>query len=257
MNFGINDMNFIGIIPARYASTRCPGKPLARIGQMTMIERVWRQVRRVLDDVWVATDDSRIYDAVKEFGGNVVMTSTEHRSGTDRCREAYELIGGGQDVVINIQGDEPFIEPRQLEAIMQCFDDPATDIATLVRPFAADGSYEQLADPNTPKVVVDAQMNAIYFSRSVIPYLRNIPMEQWPSHHGYYTHVGMYAYRAHVLGEITRLPQSSLELAESLEQLRWVQNGYRIKVGVTDCHSIGIDTPQDLENAIKLLNADE
>ena len=241
MNFGINDMNFIGIIPARYASTRFPGKPLARIGQLTKIERVWRQVRRVLDDVWVATDDSRIYDAVKEFGGNVVMTSTEHRSGTDRCREAYELIGGGQDVVINIQ----------------CFDDPATDIATLVRPFAADGSYEQLADPNTPKVVVDAQMNAIYFSRSVIPYLRNIPMEQWPSHHGYYTHVGMYAYRAHVLGEITRLPQSSLELAESLEQLRWVQNGYRIKVGVTDCHSIGIDTPQDLENAIKLLNADE
>lgn len=142
MNFGINDMNFIGIIPARYASTRFPGKPLARIGQMTMIERVWRQVRRVLDDVWVATDDSRIYDAVKEFGGNVVMTSTEHRSGTDRCREAYELIGGGQDVVINIQGDEPFIEPRQLEAIMQCFDDPATDIATLVRPFAADGSCE-------------------------------------------------------------------------------------------------------------------
>lgn len=247
-------LKFIGIIPARYASTRFPGKPLARIGSMTMIERVWRQVGRVLgNNVWVATDDSRIYDAVAAFGGNAVMTSTEHRSGTDRCREAYEKVGSGEDVVINIQGDEPFIEPRQIEAVMQCFDDPATDIATLVRAFDPAGSYEVLADPNTPKVVVDNGMNAIYFSRSVIPYLRNVPVEKWPTSHTFYTHVGMYAYRATVLDEITRLPQSGLELAESLEQLRWLQSGYRIKVGVTDCSSIGIDTPQDLENAIKLL----
>lgn len=253
----MNDMKFVGIIPARYASTRFPGKPLAKIGSMTMIERVWRQVSLALDNVWVATDDERIYDAVKSFGGNVVMTSTEHRSGTDRCREAYEKVGAGADVVINIQGDEPFIEPRQLETIMQCFDDETTDIATLVRRFDPSGSYEQLADPNTPKVVVDGQMNAVYFSRSVIPYLRNVPVEQWPSKHGYYTHVGMYAYRANVLDEITRLPQSSLELAESLEQLRWVQAGYKIKVGITDCRSIGIDTPQDLENAVKLLGIND
>ena len=253
-----NNLKFIGIIPARYASTRFPGKPLARIGSMTMIERVWRQVSSVLGgDTWVATDDQRIYDAVVCSGGNAVMTSTEHRSGTDRCREAYEKIGSGQDVIINIQGDEPFIDPRQIEAIMQCFDDSSTDIATLVRRFDPAGSYEQLADPNTPKVVVDGQMNAIYFSRSVIPYLRNTPTAEWPARHTFYTHVGMYAYRARVLDEITRLPQSSLEVAESLEQLRWLQGGYRIKTAVTDCRSIGIDTPQDLENAIKLLGIND
>lgn len=248
------NLKFIGIIPARYASSRFPGKPLAHIGSMTMIERVWRQVSLALDNVWVATDDQRIYDAVVGFGGNVVMTSADHRSGTDRCREAYEKIGSGEDVVINIQGDEPFIEPRQLQAIMSCFDDDSTEIATLVRRFDPAGGYERLADPNTPKVVVDEQMNAIYFSRSVIPYLRNVPVEKWHESHVFYTHVGMYAYRASALDKITQLPQSSLEKAESLEQLRWLQNGYKIKVGVTDCQSIGIDTPQDLENAIKLLD---
>ena len=254
--YRMNDLKFIGIIPARYASTRFPGKPLARLGSMTMIERVWRRVNSVIENAWVATDDERIYNAVNEFGGRVVMKSTEHRSGTDRCREAFERVGNGEDVVINIQGDEPFIEERQLKSIMQCFDDPGTDIATLVRRFDPSGSYEQLSDPNTPKVVVDGYMNAIYFSRSVIPYLRNVPQEQWPSAHEYYTHVGMYAYRAGVLDAITRLPQSSLELAESLEQLRWLQNGYNIKVGITDCRTIGIDTPRDLENAIKLLEAE-
>ena len=246
-------MNFIGIIPARYASTRFPGKPLARIGQMTMIERVWRQVRRVLDDVWVATDDSRIYDAVKEFGGNVVMTSTEHRSGTDRCREAYEKVGRGYDIVVNIQGDEPFIRRSQLEAVKACFEDASTQIATLVKPFSCEDGPEALENPNSPKVVVDASMKALYFSRSVIPYLRNVERSEWLSHHTYYKHIGLYAYRAEVLQEITALPQSPLELAESLEQLRWLENGYSIKVGLTDVETIGIDTPQDLERAERFL----
>lgn len=248
-----NKLKFIGIIPARYASSRFPGKPLAKIGGMMMIERVWRQVSKVLDSVWVATDDERIYDAVKAFGGNVVMTSTEHRSGTDRCYEAYCKIDGGEDVIINIQGDEPFIQESQLKAIMECFDDETADIATLVRRFDASRGYDALADCNTPKVVLDNDMNALYFSRSVIPFVRNAEPSEWASRAQYYTHVGMYAYRSATLAEITRLPQSSLELAESLEQLRWLQNGYRIKVGVTDCETIGIDTPEDLKNAERML----
>lgn len=248
-----NDLKFIGIIPARYASSRFPGKPLAKIGGVMMIERVWRQVRKVLDRVWVATDDERIYDAVKSFGGDAVMTSTEHRSGTDRCYEAYCKIGGGEDVIINIQGDEPFIQESQLQAIMECFDDETADIATLVRRFDAGRGYKALADCNTPKVVLDNTMNALYFSRSVIPFVRNADTADWAARTQYYTHVGMYAYRSATLAEITKLPQSSLELAESLEQLRWLQNGYRIKAGVTDCVTIGIDTPADLENAEKML----
>lgn len=248
-----NQLRYIGIIPARYASTRFPGKPLAIIAGMTMIERVYRRVSSVLDAVWVATDDERIFEAVKGFGGNVVMTSTEHRSGTDRIQEAYTKIGGGEDVIINIQGDEPFIQESQLNAIMECFDDDATQIATLVRPFDARRGFEALADCNTPKVVVDNSMNALYFSRSVIPFVRSTDTAGWASKHQYYTHVGMYAYRSQVLAEITRLPQSSLELAESLEQLRWLQNGYRIKVGITCCETVGIDTPADLENAVKLI----
>lgn len=246
-------MKFIGIIPARYASTRFPGKPLAMMDGMPMIERVYRRVGEALDDVWVATDDSRIYDAVNGFGGNVVMTSECHRSGTDRCCEAYEAIGSDADVVINIQGDEPFIDPRQLEQIKACFDNPATDIATLVRPFASSGSYEMLANPNSPKVVFDDEMNALLFSRSVIPYLRGVDMEQWPASHQFYTHIGMYAYKAEVLAEITKLPQSPLELAESLEQLRWLQNGYKIRVGVSECRTIGIDTPEDMAAALEYL----
>ncbi len=247
-------MRFIGIIPARYASTRFPGKPLAMLGEMTMIERVYRRVSVELDDVWVATDDTRIADAVKGFGGNVVMTSETHRSGTDRCREAYEKVGNGFDVVINVQGDEPFIDPLQIRQIKACFDSADTDIATLVRPFDAGAGYQALENPNTPKVVFDDDMNALLFSRSVIPFIRGCEREQWPAHHRFYTHIGMYAYRAGVLQEITRLPQSSLELAESLEQLRWLQNGYRIKVGVSECPTIGIDTPEDLEAAIKLIS---
>ena len=249
------ELTFIGIIPARYASTRFPGKPLAMLGGMTMIERVYRQVCLVLDRVVVATDDDRIMAAVEAFGGKAVMTSTEHRSGTDRCQEAYINNGGHEDVIINIQGDEPFIQPDQLRAIMACFDDETTDIATLVRPFDANRPYGELENPNTPKVVLDNQMRALYFSRSVIPFIRGEEREQWPTAPHYFTHVGMYAYRAAVLEAITQLPQSSLELAESLEQLRWLQNGYTIKAGITTTVTIGIDTPDDLARAQQLLDA--
>ena len=245
-------MKFIGIIPARYASTRFPGKPLADICGKSMIERVYIQASKELDIVAIATDDDRIADAVKAFGGNVVMTSSEHRSGTDRCFEAYQNLRSNADVVINIQGDEPFIDPSQIAAVKQCFDAPDTQIATLVRRFDPSRGFEALFDNNTPKVVMDNDMNAIYFSRSIIPYVRNYDWKEWVDKADFFTHVGMYAYRAEVLGEITKLPQSSLEIAESLEQLRWVQNGYKIKVGITDCPTIGIDTPADLEEARRL-----
>lgn len=250
----MNNLNFIGIIPARYASTRFPGKPLAMIGNMTMIERVWRQAKKVLQQVYVATDDTRIYDTVKAFGGDVVMTSTNHHSGTDRCFEAYQTIGGNQDVIINIQGDEPFIQESQIIEIINCFNSPKTEIATLIRKFDPTKGFDALFDPNTPKVVFDKEMNAKYFSRSIIPYIRNHEHTQWLQKATFYTHVGMYAYRSNTLAEITTLPQSQLELAESLEQLRWIENGYNIKVGITNCETIGIDTPQDLQRAIALLS---
>lgn len=246
-------MKFIGIIPARYASTRFPGKPLADMKGKYMIQRVYEQARKVLDHVCVATDDDRIFNAVQSFGGEVVMTSAQHRSGTDRCFEAYRTLGGHEDVVINIQGDEPFIKPEQIESLIACFDSPQTQIATLVRPFEAAEGYEALANPNSPKVVLNERHEALCFSRSVIPYLRGVEPAEWLARHTYYKHIGMYGYRADVLGQITCLPQSSLELAESLEQLRWLQNGYTIKVGITTQETIGIDTPADLEKAIALL----
>lgn len=244
-------MKFIGIIPARYASTRFPGKPLVDICGMSMIERVYRQVSKELDEVYVATDDQRIYDAVVAFGGMVVMTSTEHRSGTDRCYEAYCNVGSDADVVINIQGDEPFIDPSQIAEIKACFGDESAQIATLVRPFDASRGFEALFDPNVVKVVLANDDSAIYFSRAIVPYVRNYPWQQWLDNQQFFTHIGLYAYRADVLSKITKLPQSSLELAESLEQLRWVQNGYKIKVGRSTCPTIGIDTPADLEEARK------
>ena len=246
-------MKFIGIIPARYASTRFPGKPLADMKGKYMIQRVYEQARKVLDNVCVATDDDRIFNAVKSFGGNVVMTSAEHRSGIDRCFEAYNRLGGNEDVIINIQGDEPFIKPEQIESLIACFDSPQTQIATLVRPFEATEGYEALANPNSPKVILNDKNEALYFSRSIIPYMRNISPEQWPDKHVYYKHIGMYGYRADILSQITQLPQSSLEIAESLEQLRWLQNGYTIKVGITTQETIGIDTPDDLQKALTLL----
>lgn len=246
-------MRYLGIIPARYASTRFPAKPLAMLGGKSVIQRVYEQVAGVLDDACVATDDERIASAVRAFGGKVVLTSPHHRSGTDRCYEAYTRVGEGFDVVVNIQGDEPFIQPSQIEAVKACFADPATQIATLVKPFAPESGYEALANPNSPKVVIDRQGRALYFSRSVIPYQRGRDTAEWLAGHTYYKHIGLYAYRAGVLGEITALPQSALELAESLEQLRWIENGYTIKVGFTDVETIGIDTPDDLRRAEEFL----
>ena len=248
-------MKFIAIIPARYASTRFPGKPLAMLGGKPMIQRVYEQVAGVLDDAVVATDDERIYEAVKAFGGKVEMTSTEHRSGTDRCWEAYCKQGAEYDVVVNVQGDEPFIAESQLRAIMECFEDENTDIATLVKPFAEEDGIEALENPNSPKVVLDKESRAIYFSRSVIPYLRGVEREDWLKQHTFYKHIGMYAFRSEVLREITSLPQSPLELSEKLEQLRWLENGYKIGVGISDVETVGIDTPEDLERAEEFLQA--
>ena len=246
-------MRYIGIIPARYASTRFPAKPLAMLGGKMVIQRVFEQVSGVLDEVYVATDDERIEATVKSFGGNVVMTSTNHKSGTDRCYEAYTKVGAGYDVVVNIQGDEPFIQRSQLESIKNCFSDESTQIATLVKPYTESDGIEALENVNSPKVVVDNRMNAIYFSRSVIPFLRGVDKADWLKRHTYYKHIGLYAYRAEVLKEITRLPQSALEMTESLEQLRWIENGYKIKVGISDVETIGIDTPEDLERAEEFL----
>lgn len=246
-------MKFIGIIPARYASTRFPAKPLALLGGKTVIQRVYEKVVGVLDEAYVATDDERIEKAVKAFGGKVVMTSVEHKSGTDRCYEAFTKVGKGFDVIVNIQGDEPFIQPSQLEAVKACFEDDFTQIATLVKPFTADDTFEALQNINSPKVVINKCMNALYFSRSIIPYQRNAEVKDWLKNHTYYKHIGLYAYRGEVLKEITALPQSSLEIAESLEQLRWLENGYTIKVGISNVETIGIDTPQDLQRAEKFL----
>lgn len=218
-----------------------------------MIQRVYEQVKGVLDDAYVATDDERIEEAVKAFGGKVVMTSVNHKSGTDRCYEAYCKVGHGFDVVVNIQGDEPFIQRSQLEAVKACFDDGNTQIATLVKPFSPADGYDALENVNSPKVVVNRQMQALYFSRSIIPFQRNRDRKEWLAGHVYYKHIGLYAYRADVLKEITSLPQSPLELAESLEQLRWLENGYSVKVGVSEVETIGIDTPEDLARAEEFL----
>ncbi len=250
-------MKVIAIIPARYASTRFPGKPLAILGGKTVIRRVWEQVSRVIDDVAVATDDRRIAEAVEAFGGRAVITSPDHRSGTDRCYEAYTIIDEEYDVVVNVQGDEPFISPSQIRALTACFDDERTDIATLVKPFAPSDGIEALENPNSPKVVIDNESRAIYFSRSVIPYLRGVERSEWLARHTFYKHIGMYAFRRDVLREVTSLPQSSLERAESLEQLRWLENGYKIGVGITDIETVGIDTPEDLARAEEFLRTRE
>ena len=242
-------MEFAAIIPARYASTRFPAKPLAVLGGKPVIIRVCEQASKVFDHVFVATDDERIFNAVKEGGFTPIMTRTDHKSGTDRCFEAFCKCGVKADVVVNIQGDEPFIQPSQLQTIKELFNSPDTDIATLVKPFTPDTPFDRVANPNSPKVVVDDNWNALYFSRSVIPYLRGVPQEEWSSQHTYYKHIGLYAFKADVLKAVTGLPQAPLEKAESLEQLRWLSAGYRIKVGVTDVETIGIDTPDDLAAA--------
>lgn len=247
--------NVIGLIPARYASTRFPGKPLERLGGRTVIERVYRRVSDALENVAVATDDKRIMDAVRAFGGVAVMTSDRHRSGTDRVREAYTNLDSDADIVINIQGDEPFIDPEQIRLLAGCFEDSHTDIATLARRFDPAQGFEALFDPNLVKVTFGVNGRALYFSRSIIPYVRGVEWKQWLDNAVFHTHVGIYAYRAEVLSRLAELPQSALEKAESLEQLRWLENGYNIRVAVTDAPTVGIDTPADLANAEKYLAA--
>lgn len=239
-------MKVIAIIPARYASTRFPGKPLATLAGKPVIQHVYEQVKKVLPEAWVATDDDRIFNAVKLFGGKAVMTRVDHKSGTDRIEEAAEKIGTDADVIINIQGDEPFIQPSQIETICRQFDNESTQIATLGKPFT---SMDAVENTNSPKIVIDNNGFALYFSRSVIPFMRGIDRSQWLDHYPYIKHLGIYAYRREVLQEITKLPQSPLEKAESLEQLRWLQNGYRIRVGITNVETVGIDTPDDLKRA--------
>lgn len=243
-------MKFIGIIPARYASTRFPGKPLAMLGGKTVIQRVYEQVDNVLGEAYVATDDERIYSAVEAFGGKAVMTRNDHKSGTDRIEEAATKLNTDADVIINVQGDEPFIQQSQLETVKHLFDDSKVQIGTLGKPFE---TIEAAINPNSPKIVTDLNGYALYFSRSVIPYIRGKEQADWLLHFPFLKHIGLYAYRREVLAQITKLPQSPLELAESLEQLRWLQNGFRIKVGLTDIETVGIDTPEDLQRAESLL----
>ena len=250
-------MNFIAIIPARYASTRFPGKPLAMLGEKSVIQRVYEQVTKQLP-ACVATDDERIFEHVKSFGGHAVMTRTDHKSGTDRIEEAVEKlqlakefdIDDNNTIIVNVQGDEPFIQPEQIQALCECFNDPTTDIATLGIKFK---TLEAIKNPNSPKIILDNMGFAMYFSRSVIPYVRGKEEAEWPQSFDFLKHIGMYAYKRSILKEVTSLPQSSLEIAESLEQLRWLQNGYKIKVGETTQETIGIDTPEDLSEAIKRL----
>lgn len=247
-------MKFVAIIPARYSSSRFPGKPLADIKGKTMIRRVYERTSMVFEHCWVATDDARIENEVRSFGCNVAMTSSDHKSGTDRCAEALGIAekqsGISFDVVVNVQGDEPFISTEQLATVKSLFDDPATQIATLVKPFS---ESEDIFNPNSPKVVISNSGNALYFSRSVIPHLRGVQTSEWQRTHTYYKHIGLYAYRSEVLARITRLPQSVLEKAESLEQLRWIENGYDIKVGITNSESVAIDTPEDLQRVLDML----
>ena len=239
-------MKFIAIIPARYASTRFPGKPLAMLGGKPVIQRVYEQAKAVLGEAYVATDDDRIREAVEQFGGQAIMTRADHKSGTDRIEEAAEKIGTTADVIINVQGDEPFIQRSQIETLCQQFDDPQTQIATLGKRFE---SMEAVENPNSPKIVCDTKGFALYFSRSVIPFIRGVERQEWFGKFPFLKHLGIYAYRREVLQEITKLPQSPLEIAESLEQLRWLQNGYRIRVGETNVETVGIDTPEDLKRA--------
>ena len=232
-------MKFIAVIPARYASSRFPGKPLATLGGKMVIERVYEQVSSVLDEVYVATDDERIYNAVVGFGGKAIMTSDKHKSGTDRIAEAVEKIESKADVVINIQGDEPFIHPDQIRTVMSLFDDNDTEIATLGKPFE---SMDAADNPNSPKIVVGQNGRALYFSRSVIPFVRGKEHTDWLKYYPFLKHIGLYAYRRETLMKITKL-------AESLEQLRWLEHGIAVKVGTTNCETIGIDTPEDLQRA--------
>ena len=235
----------LGIIPARYASTRFPGKALVDIAGKTMIQRVYEQSKKSahLSDVIVATDDERIFDHVAGFGGKVVMTSADHQSGTDRCAEVA-LLHPQYDVFVNIQGDEPFIDPEQISKLAACFTNASTQIATLVKKVE---NEQELFNINSPKVIINKLSEAVYFSRSPLPHIRGQDPHTWLNHFTYFKHIGIYGYRADVLQEITKLPVSPLEKAESLEQLRWIENGYHIKVAETELETYAVDTPEDLE----------
>lgn len=248
-------MKILGIIPSRYASTRFPGKPLAIIGDKTMIHRVYIQAQKAMDDVVVATDDERIYNEVLSFGGKAVMTSENHQSGTDRCKEALEKYqkdsGKIFDVVINIQGDEPFVKPEQLTSLALMFNNPQTEIATLIKPAH---NVEDLFNENKVKVARTLKDEAAYFSRLPIPFQRGVEKEDWLKSNEYYIHIGVYAYRCDILNQITLLPQSRLEKCEKLEQNRWIDNGYKIKIAQTDFEGPAVDTPEDLKKIIDTMN---
>lgn len=242
-------MKTIGIIPARYDSSRYPGKPLIDIGGQSMIQRVYNQAKHAsaLNEVVVATDDQRIYDHVKSFAGNVMMTKKEHQSGTDRCAEVVQNIEGF-DIAINIQGDEPFIDPHQIDLLISCFEKPETQIATLVRKVE---NIDELFNENKPKVVLNKNGEALYFSRQAVPFLRGVHASEWLKHRPYYNHIGIYGYRIDVLKEIAMLPLSDLEAMESLEQLRWLDNGYKINTALSNHSNDAIDTPEDLKSIIQ------
>ncbi|QRR01723.1 3-deoxy-manno-octulosonate cytidylyltransferase [Dyadobacter sandarakinus] len=242
-------MQILGIIPARYASTRFPAKALVDIGGKSMIQRVYEQSTKatMLHQVIVATDDQRILDHVTGFGGHAVMTSTSHHSGTDRCFEAFTKVAGKYDYVINIQGDEPFISPEPIDSLAKVLDGK-TELATLVKII---DQQDILFNVNVPKAVLNSRNEVMYFSRQTIPYLRNAAESEWLKTHTFYKHIGIYAYRADVLESITRLPVSPLEKAEALEQLRWLENGYAIKAVITSDDSHGVDTPDDLERVAR------
>ena len=249
-------MKFLVLIPARYESSRFPGKPLAKICGEEMIVRVCRQVEKTGFDLAVATDHELIADTVRSAGFDAVMTGKNHRSGTERVEEAYRNLGSDADVVINVQGDEPFIDPAQIKMLADIFvSHPDTRIATLARPFDVSHGFSALEDPNLVKLVKSDDGKALYFSRSVIPFVRKVAREEWLEHTGYFSHIGIYAYRYDTLEKIVKLPESSLEKAESLEQLRWLQNNYEIRVAVSDHPTIGIDTPEDLAQAEKYLES--
>ena len=250
--------SFIAIIPARYASSRFPGKPLAKIGGREMILRVCDRVSIACASLAVATDDDRIARCVEHAGYRAVLTSKDHPSGTDRVREAFEKLGSPADVVINVQGDEPFIAPSQIEALIDIFrHKPEAELATLARPFDKKFGFEALFDPNLVKVTFSDTRRALYFSRSIIPYVRGAEWKQWLDNTEFHTHVGIYGYRAETLRRITSMPRSSLEIAESLEQLRWLQAGLDIHIGITTEPTVGIDTPADLAAAEKILAASQ
>lgn len=241
-------MKILAIIPARYASTRFPGKPLTLIGGVTMVERVYSRSREAFDNVYVATDDSRIYDVVTQNGGNAVMTSAEHPNGTSRVLEAMykieEITGVVCDMIINIQGDEPFVEPLQLKELVGCFEVPGTMIATLAKKIT---DNEELFNPNNPKVVFGTKGEALYFSRTPIPFVRDIPAEKWIEKCDFYKHIGLYGYTREALIKINDLSSGMLENAECLEQLRWLENGIKIVVGKTAFASYSVDIPSDVE----------